>query len=479
MASPNISFEQLHSSIRKPGYYFEYNTKLAVRTLPANPQRVLVLGQMSEGASAEPLTAIQFYDDQEAGLLFGFGSPAHRMAKAAIRANRFVDISAIGLPDEGAAIKASATISIGGTVTTSGIVTVSVGNERINAPALQGDDAFSVAQAVAEMIKLEVELPITAQAQAGAGDAPATVTLTAKHPGASGNLIPIGVANSCAGLVITHTVMSGGQLDSKLTAALDAVFAGDYQVFISQYATQEALTQLREHLQAVSGPLEQRGGRGFAVSTASLAAATTLAGQINEGRASLALLPGSSSLPWEIAAAYGAVVASEEDPARPLNGLNLTGIAVPPVESRLGRTEQETALKNGVTPLEVGPGEVVQIVRAISTYTKNSTGVDDVSLLDITTIATLDYVRKAVRERMALRFPREKLSNRTPDKVRSEALDVLFKIEELEIIEEVEANKDGVIVERDSQDNNRLNLRIPADVVNGLHVLAGRIDLLL
>jgi len=86
---------------------------------------------------------------------------------------------------------------------------------------------------------------------------------------------------------------------------------------------------------------------------------------------------------------------------------------------------------------------------------------------------------RAVRERISLRFPREKLSSKTPPKVRSEILDVLLQLQDLEIVEEVEANKDGLIVERDLQDPNRLDARIPADVVNGLHVFAGRIDLLL
>jgi phage tail sheath gpL-like len=101
------------------------------------------------------------------------------------------------------------------------------------------------------------------------------------------------------------------------------------------------------------------------------------------------------------------------------------------------------------------------------------------SLLDLTTIRTLDYVRRACRERIALRFPRDKLSARTPKLVESELYDVLLKLEELEIVEEVESNKAALIVERDSQDANRLNARIPADVVNGLHVFAGRIDLYL
>ena len=134
-------------------------------------------------------------------------------------------------------------------------------------------------------------------------------------------------------------------------------------------------------------------------------------------------------------------------------------------------------MKNGVTPLEVGPGEVVQIVRAISTYTRNAAGATDISLLDMTTIRTLDYVARTVKERIDLRFPREKLSTRTPPKVRSEVLDVLRQLEQLEIVEEVEANAAGVICERDLQDPNRLDCRIPSDVVNGLHVFAGVIDL--
>ena len=43
----------------------------------------------------------------------------------------------------------------------------------------------------------------------------------------------------------------------------------------------------------------------------------------------------------------------------------------------------------------------------------------------------------------------------------------------------MDANADGVMVERDLQDANRLDAKIPTDVGNGLHVFAGRIDLLL
>uniref|UniRef100_UPI0006C3F112 phage tail sheath C-terminal domain-containing protein n=2 Tax=Xenorhabdus TaxID=626 RepID=UPI0006C3F112 len=175
----------------------------------------------------------------------------------------------------------------------------------------------------------------------------------------------------------------------------------------------------------------------------------------------------------------GAVIASEEDPARPLNTLPLAGMDITPVTHRASRNEQENALHNGLTPIEVGAGNRVQIVRAITTYTRNAEGVDDIALLDLTTLRTLDYTRKACRERISQRFPRDKLNERTRQKVRSELLDVLLKLEESEILENVEANKDKLIVERNDKDPNRLDAEIPADVVNGLHVFAGRIDLYL
>jgi len=81
--------------------------------------------------------------------------------------------------------------------------------------------------------------------------------------------------------------------------------------------------------------------------------------------------------------------------------------------------------------------------------------------------------------RLSLRFPRNKLSSRTAASVKAEVMDVLYQLESLEILEQVKENADGVIVERDTVDVNRLNVKIPADVVNGLHVIAERIDLLL
>lgn len=483
MASTNISFEKIPASIRKPGKYFEYNTRNAVRTLATNGQSMLVIAQRLEDSTA-PLEPVRVYDDATAGQLFGYGSQAHLMTRAAIKAYPYVDLSVLPVPPHSAGLAATGTLTLTGEATGAGVLTLTVGTAQISVAAAYKDAAADSLAELSKALEAEQDLPVTAavttaEATEEAPNPVPTLTITAKNKGTLGNAVSLAVACTVPGYTAAVVKMGNGQQNPELEDALAAVFGADYTLYCLPWAGENQLRALRDHLEAISGPLEQRRATAWLATPGTLATAATLAGSVNSERISLACLPGSASPPEEIAAAYCAVAASEEDPARPLNTLELTNIAAPPDTARLSRTEQEVALKSGVTPLEVGPGGVVQIVRAISTYTKNPAGVADVSMLDMTTIRTMDYVAKAVRERIELRFPREKLSTRTPPKVRSEVLDVLRQLEELEIVEEVAANAEGVICERDLQDANRLNCRIPTDVVNGLHVFAGVIDLLL
>ncbi|HZZ04640.1 phage tail sheath subtilisin-like domain-containing protein [Paraburkholderia sp.] len=473
MASANISFDTIPSSLRKPGKYFEFNTKLAVRTLPTNAQTVLILGQRLAMGTVAALTPTQVFSGDEAALYFGAGSLAHRAALAAITANKYVALTVIGIDDAAAAVVATGKATFTGPATADGAYALLIGKDRVDIAVSSGAAAADVAQQFADAIAQQPALPVTAAAAAG------VLTLTAKNKGAAGNAIALSQLGQTAGVSAVLTAFSGGLNDPDISLALAAVFGAQYNIYSSSWTAQPQLTALRTHLDSISSALEQRPAIGVAGTGGTLATTTTLAGQLDSGRITIGWHPGSISLPAEIAAAYAAVIASEEDPARPLNTLALTGLDVTPVPSRPGRTEQESVLYNGVTPFEIGPGDVVQIVRSISTYTKDAQGIDDPALLDLTTIRTLDYVRKACLQRIALRFPRDKLSTRTPPKVRSELLDVLKKIEDLEIIENVDDNKAMLICERDEQNVNQLNGAIPADVVNGLHIFAGRIDLLL
>jgi len=476
MASPNISFNPIPSSIRKPGKYFEFNTTGAVNALPGNTQLVLIIGQRLASGNVPALVPTGISSDSAAEIAFGEGSIAHLMVRAALTANPYLQLTVIAVDDAVAGIAASGSVTLSGPATSSGNLTLSVGNQMATIAVNTGDTANTMVTNLVAQLANQPDLPVTAMVDA---TNPAKVDITAKNKGLAGNGIVLSLLSQTAGVTGVVAPMAGGLSDPDIQPALTAVFGAGHDILIAPFSTQASLTTLRTHLEAVSGPLEQRGAIGVAGWPGSLSTSTTLAGQINEGRITLGWHNGSVSPAWQIAAAYGAVIASEEDPARPLNTLALTGLDVTNISMRPGRVDQETALHNGVTPFEIGPGDVVQIVRAISTYTLNAQGIADPALLDLTTIRTLDYMRTAWRQRIALRFPRDKLSAKTPAKVRSELLDVAYKAEELEIIENVDANKDGFIVEPDLQNVGQLNAKLPCNVVPGLHVFAGVIDLIL
>ena len=473
MASPNIAFAQIPASIRKPGKYFEFNTALAVRTLPGNLQKTIMVGQRLAAGTIAANTPVDVFSDVDAATFFGRGSIAHLMVRAALQANPYLALSVIAMDDAVAGVAAQGTVTITGPATGSGVLTLQVGDQLVQIAVASGDAQNSIATALQAQIAKQPDLPLTATVATN------VVTLTAKNKSTLGNGIKLNATVTAAGVAAALVAMSGGATDPTLATALAVIFGAGHNIICSAWNDQTNLTALRTHLDTVSGPLEQRGAIGVYAHVGTLAQSTTLAASINSGRITNCLVPNAYENVYEVAAAYAAVIASEEDPARPLNTLALTGITAPPLANRSSRTEQENALYNGVTPTEVGPGDKVQIVRAVTTYTLDPQSVPDISLLDLTTIRTLDYVRKACRERIALRFPRDKLNDRTVAKVRSELLDVLTKLEELEVVEHVADNAAGLLVERDLQDPNRLDAKIPCDVVNGLHVFAGRIDLLL
>ena len=474
MASANINFEKIPASTRKPGVYAEWNTKLAVRNLPTNRQRVLLIAQHTTDLGAvSALTDV--YSAAEVAERYGAGSQAHLMADAAIKAYANAALSIITLADNSAGVAAAGKITITGNATTQGVLRVGIGNaDVLMVPVAAGDSADTVGKAVKAAIAAQPGLPVSAAEAAG------VVTITAKNKGAEGNAIRLLAACTAAGISTTVTAMAGGLVNPDIAAALNAVVAEGHHIIACGINDETNLLKLRAHLDTVASPMEKRWAIGVYGQTGTLAQATTLAGRLNHGHIVSAWYRGTPSLPCELAAAFAAVMASEEDPARPLNTLALNSIGVCESKDKTMRTEQENALYNGVTPIETSPaGTQAQIVRAITTYTKTANGTADESLLDVTTVRTLIYVSRACVDRIALRFPRDKLSDRTPPRVRSELIDVLMRCEELEILERVEENLPKLIVERDLQNTGMLNCRIPSDVVNGLHVVGMVVDLYL
>ena len=68
-------------------------------------------------------------------------------------------------------------------------------------------------------------------------------------------------------------------------------------------------------------------------------------------------------------------------------------------------------LHDGISTHTVDPGGNVLLERPITTYQLNAAGFPDTSYLDVTTIATLAYLRYTLRARIAQKYPRHKLAD--------------------------------------------------------------------
>ena len=473
MSSENVHFDTIPSSIRKPGQYLEFNTRNAVSTLPSAVQKLLIIAQRLAAGNVLALVPTQVFSAAEAADAFGSGSLAHLMVKTAIAENPYIDVTVCALDDAGGSAAATGTVTLAGTATAPGVLRLYVGNRRIEVAIATGDTAAATATSLNTALGLLADLPTTA------GVAGAVVTLTARNKGTVANQVDLLAECTAAGISATVVTLANGSVDPDITLALVKVFAAQFDKIVTPYNDQTSLTALKTHLTTVSNAIEKRPGCGVYAQDAALASATTLAGQINDGRIVGILLRGTKSPSYEVAAAVAAIWAAQPDPAMPLNGLPLVTINAPTIDKLLSRTEQETCLHNGVAPLEAAADGTVRIVRLITTYTINAQGVSDVALLDATTITSLDYARAAWRDRIALRFPRNKITKKLPDRVRSELLDVAYKLEQSEILVDVASYKDQFIVEKDLQNVGQLNARIPAPVIPGLHVFAAVIDLYL
>jgi phage tail sheath gpL-like len=473
MSSPDIQFANIPDGIRTPGVYVEFNTTLANQSLPGNTQTTLIVAQSTAAGSVPPLTLTEVFSDTQAAAYFGFGSQVHRMVKAALTANPQCSLSAIAVADAALSVAAVWTVTFAGAPTTTGSFTLGLNADVIQVNPTPTDTPATIAAEFAQQIAALPALPFTATAVAG------VLTLTAVNAGTVANAFQVVGGGAVAGVTMTVAVKTAGASDPNITAALNDVFLGGFDQIVIPYLDATNLTALKNFLVNVGGYAEKRWALGYVASNGSLSAAQTLSGSINYGWINNSWCRGSSTPVMEIAAAYAATIAATTDPALPFDFVPVMGIAVPPVAQQMSRAEEESALNNGVTPLRVGPGQQVQIVRAVTTYTLNAAGVPDVSFLDITTPRTMKYVAKAFIQNRATHYSRAKITGRLLTDIRSTGIVLLKQLESLEILQNVTENLPMYIVEQDLQDVNRVNERIPTAVVPGLHILAERFDLLL
>lgn len=233
-----------------------------------------------------------------------------------------------------------------------------------------------------------------------------------------------------------------------------------------------------QYLNEVSGPIEQRPVI-LIVPFSDIDQAQEFAEQApvkTNYRIVAACYHGANGQEPEIAACIAAALADSNDPALPFNGVNLSGLTPVEDQFKLKFERMEAAMRKGVCMIQTGAEGVPEIVRALSTYQANpENGDPDDIVADINGALVLDYTRKVVRQAVR-RNGRRKNTQRERDNLRSLILVELIKLDDAEILQNVRQRGKELTVLEDLTDRFRVNVKIPADWVRGMHVVAATLD---
>ncbi|SOD42331.1 phage tail sheath subtilisin-like domain-containing protein [Nitrosovibrio sp. Nv4] len=484
----NVSFAEIPVDIRTPGQYIEIDNSKAVQGLPTQDRKILILGQrLAAGTVAQKVPMRVLNADQAAGY-FGRGSLLHGMIAAAKAANPYTDMWAVALDDAGAGVAATGTITVTGTPTEAGTINLYIGGVRLQAGVAANDSVTVVAAAIAAAINAAADLPVTATSALG------VATITARHKGETGNAIDVrfnyymGEATP-KGITLAIAAMSGGTGNPAMADALSAIGSDQYYTIATPWTDSANMVALESELGTRWGPMSQKTGHAFAGLSGTHGTLTTYGAARNSLHSTVVGSGKSPSAPWIWASILAAVCEFNGaiDPARPFQTLLLPGLLPPSEKERFTRDERNLLLKDGISTFLVDAGGRVLIERVITTYQTNSFGVEDISYLDLETKWTVDYIRYAVRARIALRFPRYKLANDgtnfapgqaivTPRVIRAELLGLFRELEQSGLVENFDQFKADLLVVRSNSDPNRINAVIPPDIVNQFRVFAAAVQ---
>lgn len=483
----SVSFNTIPSGIRVPLFYAEMDNSAAAT--PTNQTASLLIGQMAEGGKAVADQPVFVSTPAMAKELFGRGSMIARMVEAYRKVDSFGQLVVIPVAD-GAGTAATGKITVTGNAAESGTISLYVGSDRVQVAIANGTSADQAAKAIVDAITLNKDLPVKAQNSAG------VVTLTAKNKGTLGNDIVIAVnlrgaingEKAVTGLGVEIEKMSKGATDPDLVKALAAMGDEQYDFIGMPYCDAATLDKLAEKMNDTSGrwsPFQMIFGHVYSAKRGDVNTLVTFGkNRNNQHETVVGVEPSLPTHTAEVLAAYVArtAVFISADPARPTQTGVLTGVMASPVGSRFVQNERQTLLENGIATLTTTVGSVM-IERAITTYQKNAFGDADASYLDSETLHTSAYVIRQMKSIITSKYGRHKLASDgtrfgagqaivTPSVIRGELIALYRRLELEGIVENADLFKKYLIVERNINNPNRLDVLFPPDYVNQLRIFA-------
>lgn len=484
-----VPFEKVPGDIRVPLAYVEFDSSGALKGTPVLEWRTLFIGQMLPTGTAKAGEAVRITRKGEAARLFGEGSMLTGMLDLGKVANPFMEIWAIALEDDQAGVAAKAPLKVLTAETGSGVISLLIGGYHLQVKAVAGDSAEVLATRINDKINATAYLPVISTVSA-----PGELELEAKNAGETGNGIDVLVnfyagEQLPAGVTLEVATLSGGAGNPDITEAIAGFGDEWWKSIVMPYTDDVNMKRLETELLDRWGPMRMNDGIAWSAYRSTLGGAAAFGNRHNGHLMSTMATNLAPQAAYLWASVY-AVVASTSlalDPARPLQTLVLPGILPPAKSVRWNREECDLLLHDGMATHSVGPGDVVQIQREITMYQKDAYGQSDPSYLDVQTPATLSYIRYGWVQRVQKMFGRHKLGNDgtryapgqpivTPKILTTQALAYFTELERKGLVENFEQYKSTLVVERNADNPNRLDMLCHPDLINQFRIMANLVQ---
>jgi phage tail sheath gpL-like len=485
-----VQFSQIPANLRLPGIFIEVDPSKASRS--DDPGRILLVGQKLAAGTAAANVPVPVTSVDDAKLQFGVGSMLAAMMDALRQADPFGLIWALPMADAGGGVAATGTITVNTAPTAPGVIPLYVAGVKVPVAVAGTETTTTAATAIAAAINANADLPVTAAAVA------AVVTLTARNKGTLGNDIDVryawlGNAGGEAlptGYTGAIVAMANGATDPDIMAGLAALGDTTFDFIVMPYTDAGNLTAASSAMNDTTGRWafnRMLWGHVFTAKRGTVSSLTTFGLGRNDPHITVRGFNLSPTPVWRwIAATQGAeAVALRNDPARPTQTIAVPGLLAPPLGStgRFTQAERQTLLSTGISTTTYDADGTVRLERTISTYQLNGTGQPDEAWLSVEKTFTLMRVHRRLRAALSAKYQRAKIANDgtrsalgngviTPSIARADVIAEMRNMEGDGLLDNVDGVLAQVLVERDPQNPDRLNVLFPPPLIGQGRIFA-------
>lgn len=477
----------IDTSFKVPRAFVKVSLGVGARSPGSSAMKVLLVGSMTSSATVAAGELKLLAGEQDAKTYFGAGSELHCAARAFFKNNPIGSCYAVAMDDSSGGGVSTKAFVFTGTATGDGSIYIWLNGEQFVVPVVVGDTATVVGDKIVSAINGRSELPWTAANVTG------TVTVSSKNKGTRFNWITTrsfkGGAAGISHTVVTGKTSGGTDTGANPTTQLDLVATAErFHLIVSGFLDATNLSKFKTTTSSNAQPITGKRGRWIACHPDTLTNAISVADSVNDARGELLWCEAPEALPIEVAAAYAGAHTAKRSSDRAANTDGMELLSIKTRYSAADRptvSEQNTALNNGLTPLNDDAG-VVRAVRAVTNYHQDGSGNDDFSILDTHYVEVSDFIGDAIEQSFSSSFAGFKLGVdgadgappfpgvATPKSVKDWIVSILRTYEGKQIVN-VAALVPSIVVEADPSTPGRLNAEVPVDVIELFHQLGTNI----